>query len=77
MPNINSYHLFVSNKCCCCDKIITYLKKEGISIKTTNIDYEEYNLPFSIMILPALIKEKKLIGYGYKDIISNIEKVLI
>jgi arsenate reductase-like glutaredoxin family protein len=73
MPNINSYHLFVSNKCSCCDKILDYLKNEDISIKTTNIDEEEYHLPFSLMILPALMKETKLIGYGYEDIISSIK----
>lgn len=73
MTTINSYHLFVSNTCSCCDKILNYLKEEKISIKTTNVDEEDYQLPFSLMILPALVKETKLIGYGCDDIISSIE----
>ena len=75
MENINSFHLFVSNKCSCCDKILDYLKEEEISLRTTNIDEEEYHLPFALMILPALVKEKELIGYGCEDIISSIEKI--
>jgi len=74
MESLSSYHLFVSNKCTCCDKILNYLKTEKISIETTNIDEEEYHLPFSLIILPALVKEKKLIGYGCDDIIANLEK---
>ena len=74
MPIIDSYHLFVSNKCSCCNKILEYLKAEKITIKTTNVDEEDYNLPFSLMIVPALLKEKKLVSYGCDDIISSLVK---
>ena len=74
MRNINSYQLFVSNRCSCCDKILNYLKSENITIKTTNIDEEKYSMPFSLTILPALVKGNQLVSYGCEDIISNLEK---
>lgn len=74
MLSANKYQLFVSNKCCCCDKILSHLKKENITITTINIDNEAVNLPFSLTILPALVKEKKLISYGFDDIITQLKR---
>lgn len=73
MPDKMPYELYISNRCLSCTKLTEYLKKHRINVKTINIDEEKYNLPFSLMILPALIKGKKLIGYGYKDIITRLE----
>jgi len=73
MPHTKSYQLFVSNRCTCCDKILSYLKDEKIIIPTTNVDIEEYNLPFSLTIFPALVKEKQLISYGCDDIINHLK----
>ena len=74
MSYFNSYLLFVSNKCASCDKILNHLNNEKMDIQTINIDIEEYNLPFSLIILPALVKGKKLIGYGCDDIIAYLNK---
>ena len=68
------YQLFISTKCSCCNKIIAYLENKKIIIPITNIDTEEYDLPFKLMILPALVKEKKLLGYGCDDIIYHLER---
>ncbi len=67
-----SYQLFVSSKCNCSDKIMSYIKTEKIDIEITNVDEEEYNLPFSIMMFPALVLGNKLISYGCEDIISKL-----
>lgn len=72
MPNKAPYQLFISNRCNCCDKVVSYLKTHQIPIETVNIDEQKYSLPFSLVILPALIKENKLVGYGYDDIISKL-----
>ncbi len=69
----NKYQLFISNKCTCCDKILMYLKREKITVKTINIDEEDYNLPFSLIIIPALVQEKRLVGYGADDIMSFLK----
>ena len=45
---------------------------EDTFIVPPNIDEEDYQLPFKLMILPALIKEKKLIGYGFNDITKHL-----
>jgi glutaredoxin-related protein len=72
-PSIQ-YQLYVSNKCNCCDKILAKLEEDEINIETINVDTDDYNLPFTLMILPALVKENKLVGYGYKDIVRYIDK---
>ena len=73
MVDSSKYQLLVSSKCSCCDKILTLLKKEDISVPIINVDEKETDLPFSITILPALLKEKKLIGYGCDDIINQLQ----
>ena len=73
MLNTFKYQLFISTACCGCDQILGHLKKENISVTTVNIDSEETNLPFSLTILPALVKEKKLISYGVDDILQHLK----
>ena len=73
MVDSSKYQLFVSSKCSCCDKVLNLLRKENISVPIINIDEKETGLPFSITILPALVKEKKLIGYGCDDIINQLQ----
>jgi hypothetical protein len=75
MQSTSQYKIFVSNKCCCCGKILDYLEKENKQISTINIDNDKYYLPFSLLILPALVKEKKLISYGADDIIKHLNTI--
>ncbi len=67
------YALYVGNDCFSCNKIEQFIKENNVNVSTINIDEEEYNLPFSLMIIPALVKNKKLIAYG-PDIIKHIEE---
>ncbi|MBL4594637.1 MAG: hypothetical protein JKX68_12600, partial [Flavobacteriales bacterium] len=41
---------------------------------STNVDKENHHLPFSLVILPALVKEEKLVAYGCEDILSHLVK---
>lgn len=75
MLKSNTYQLYISNQCTCCVKTLNYLSSKKIKIETVNIDEEDYQLPFKLMILPALIKEKKLIGYGFNDITKHLNLV--
>lgn len=75
MLKSNTYKLYISNQCTCCVKTLNYLSSKKIKIETVNIDEEDYQLPFKLMILPALIKEKKLIGYGFNDITKHLNLV--
>lgn len=75
MLKSNTYQLYISNQCTCCVKTLNYLSTKKIKIETVNIDEEDYQLPFKLMILPALIKEKKLIGYGFNDITKHLNLV--
>ena len=61
---MDNYTLYVDNNCSSCKKIQQYISKNNIPIKTVNIDEGSYELPFTIMIIPALVKENKLIAYG-------------
>lgn len=74
MEKEQGYTLFVGNNCCSCNKITQYISKNNIDIPAVNIDDEDYSLPFSLMIIPALVLDKKLIAYG-PDIFSHIEKL--
>jgi hypothetical protein len=75
MQNPSKYQLFIRTNCSCCDKVINGLEIEKIAIPTTNVDLEDYKLPFNLMILPALVKDEKLISYGCEDIISYLKTV--
>ena len=50
------------------------LKESNINVSTVNVDYDNYILPFKLMIIPALVKENELISYGYNDILKHLEK---
>ncbi|MGB0887226.1 MAG: hypothetical protein ACPGSL_03810 [Vicingaceae bacterium] len=52
-----------------------YIKSEKINVQATNVDEEEYSLPFAIMMFPALVAGNKLIGYGNNDIIAKLKQV--
>ena len=71
--NIDNYILYVGNNCSSCNKIENFITEHNIPIKVVNIDEEEVSLPFSLMIVPALVKDDKLIGYG-PDILKRLEK---
>jgi glutaredoxin len=67
------YTLYVGNNCCSCNNIHQFLKENNINISTINIDEQEYHLPFSLLVIPALIKNKELIAYG-PDILKYFQK---
>lgn len=72
---ISDYQLYVSNNCDGCHKVMAELQKENIEVRTVNIDQEEFNLPFSPIILPALVRKNKLVGYGVNDIIKVLSGI--
>jgi predicted thioredoxin/glutaredoxin len=74
LNNNNSYQLYIGNNCCSCEKIIDYMKEKNISTSVTNIDTDDYDLPFSLMIIPALVKDEKLIAYG-PDIKKHVDTI--
>jgi len=73
MSLIEGYQLYISSNCHSCKKVLYQLKENEIKISVVNIDTDNYQLPFKIMVIPALVKEKRLIGYGYKDILQKLE----
>lgn len=75
MNVLPEYQLFITTHCDSCNKVIAHLKNENISVITVNTDEENYNLPYPLMMFPALVKEKKLIGYGFNDIINHLKKI--
>ena len=75
MPKSNSYQLFITSKCSCCEDVLAFVKSEKLTISITNVDEEEYNLPFSVMMFPALVLGNKLMSYGCEDIISKLKPV--
>ena len=74
MAHTHSYQLFIRSKCSCCNEILKYVKSEKNDILVTNVDEQEYNLPFSLVIFPALILNEKLVSYGCEDIIERLKR---
>lgn len=68
----NQYTLYVGNNCSSCNNIKQYLKDKHINIHSINIDTDKYQLPFSLMITPALVLNEKIVAYG-ADIINCLE----
>ena len=67
------YQLFISSKCSCCEKVLTYLKTKNITLTITNVDIDEYVLPFSVLMFPALVLGNQLISYGFEDIVAKLK----
>jgi hypothetical protein len=71
----SNYRLLVSTSCCCCDRVLNLIQEEQFSIQVINIDEEQNaSLPFSLAILPALIKDEKLLSYGVEDIMKRLRE---
>jgi len=68
----STYTLFIGNNCLGCKQILDKLNKLNINITVINIHNEKPNLPFSILIVPALIKNDRLIAYGI-DIVKYLK----
>lgn len=64
MQETFEYQLYVGNDCNCCERVIASVQEKSVPVKIINIDNDDYDLSFSLMIIPALVKEDKLIGYG-------------
>ena len=69
----NRYTLYVGNNCCSCKNVKHYINKNKLKISIVNIEDKEYHLPFSLMIIPALVKSEKIIAYG-ADIIKHLKR---
>lgn len=69
----STYRLFISNNCRGCEQVLEKLTLLNINISVVNVSTEEVNLPFSLMITPALIKDDKLVGYG-PDIVNYLKR---
>ena len=70
----NNYQLYISNNCGGCNKVVSLLKREKITVPTINVDDENYSSSFPLLIFPALVKNDKVISYGAKDIINHLKK---
>lgn len=68
----SSYTLFIGNNCSGCKQILDKLKKLDVNVVIINIYEEKLNLPFTLMIVPALVKNDRLIGYGI-DIVKYLK----
>ena len=67
------YTLYIGNNCCSCKNVKQYINKHKLKISIINVEDKEYQLPFSLMIIPALVKSEKLIAYG-ADIIKHLKR---
>ena len=72
MNVLEKYQLYISSACPSCDNVLRKLQEHKIDISTVNIDTESNQLPFKLMVIPALVKENKLISYGCNDIIASL-----
>lgn len=66
------YTLFIGNNCSGCKQILEKLNQLDVDVKIINIYEETPNLPFALMIVPALVKNNRLIGYGI-DIVKYLK----
>lgn len=68
----DTYQIFIGDNCPSCEKVISFMKMKGLDIAVVNIDHDtSYELPFSLVIVPALVKNKELKAYGV-DIITHL-----
>lgn len=72
METLGKYQLYISSTCKSCDNVLHKLEEHKIDVSTINVDTEKYQLPFKIMIIPALVKDEKLISYGCDDILASL-----
>lgn len=74
MNSLSKYRLFISDHCDSCNHTLLKLKENDLKVSTVNIDTEQYQLPFKLMVIPALVKDEKLISYGCNDIITSLNQ---
>ncbi|MDF1672508.1 MAG: hypothetical protein P1U41_03330 [Vicingaceae bacterium] len=72
MNPLSKYRLFISDGCDSCNHTLLKLKENNLNVSTVNIDTEQYQLPFKLMVIPALVKGEKLISYGCNDILASL-----
>lgn len=72
---MNNFTFYVDNNCNRCKKVQQFITENNLSINTINIDEEDYDLPFPIMIIPALVDGEKLLAYG-PDITPYLSKLI-
>lgn len=72
MNSLSKYRLFISDSCDSCNHTLLKLKENNLNVSTVNIETEKYQLPFKLMVIPALVKDEKLISYGCDDILASL-----
>lgn len=68
-----SYTLYISDHCASCDRAVQYLEEKQVHYQTVNLNREKER-PLNVMIIPALLKDGKLIAFG-PDIPSYFGKM--
>ncbi len=68
-----SYTLYISDHCASCDRAVQYLEEKQVHYQTVNLNQEKER-PLNVMIIPALLKDGKLIAFG-PDIPSYFSKM--
>ena len=68
-----SYILYIADHCSSCDQAIEYLSEKEVSFRTINLNRVN-DRPQHVMIVPALLKDGKLLAFG-PDIPSYFRKI--
>lgn len=68
-----SYTLYISDHCSSCDQAIQYLEESKVKYHAINLS-EQVERPRNVLIVPALLKDGKLIAFG-PDIPSYFRKL--
>ena len=68
-----SYTLYIADHCSSCDKAVRYLSEKEVSFHTINLNRVNER-PQNVMIVPALLKDGKLLAFG-PDIPSYFKKI--
>lgn len=68
-----NYTLYICNHCQVCEKVVGFLRSNSIVIKEINIDVDKVENDTSLLVVPALFSEGKVIAYG-ADIIEYMNQ---
>ena len=68
-----NYTLYIADHCSSCDQAVRFLSEKEVSFDTINLDRVNER-PQNVMIVPALLKDGKLLAFG-PDIPSYFKKI--